>query len=190
MKRRHLLSVTAGGIASLAGCLGDTEYRVTDVTVPEQAEPLFLNVSVLDESVNIESPARLEISLENQSDTAVEIRTTGVTPFGVLAVGTMEEEGSDQILLYTDAYEQTDRVQVSKTGVRLNNDPIIETLSPGQSVTEEFHLSGENLFREGTYNLRGYHEPEIAFFRRSETEDWTEFSPAVTLELREQSLRP
>jgi len=46
MRRRTLLGAAAASMASLSGCLGATEYTVTDVRVGQSSAPVGLDGTV------------------------------------------------------------------------------------------------------------------------------------------------
>ena len=60
MKRRSLLGAASTSIMSLAGCLGESEYTITDVQVGTSLAPVGLDVDVLESDAEIEHPARLD----------------------------------------------------------------------------------------------------------------------------------
>ncbi|MBV0903017.1 hypothetical protein [Haloarcula salina] len=190
MRRRRYLSVASAALVGLSGCLGDPEYTVIDVTVPETPGTLTLDVEPVDTSVTVDSPARLSFTLRNDGDSALSVRTTGVWPFGLLALALPRERGPERILLLSDRYAESDHVQVSRNSVGNDNEPLVRQLTAGESVSRRYEIHGDRLYGAGTYTLRGYFEPVPLSYRSVESTDWTAFRPEVTVRVGERSLLP
>jgi hypothetical protein len=190
MKRRHFLGVATASMAGLAGCMGNTEYTVTDVSVADSAGPLALDLDLVDAAATVDSPARLDVTLRNDDDEDISIRNTGVWPLGLLALAQSGERGRGKILLRSDQYGETDRVEVAANGIRTDNAPIVRPLNAGQSVTNQYEIHGNRLYSPGTHTLRGYFEEVPLFYRVGNAEEWTEFYPEATITVEERSLLP
>ena len=190
MKRRQYLGLATATVASLAGCLGDTEYTITDISVASATGPLALEVALVDAAATVDSSAPLDITLRNDGTEAVSVRNTGVWPLGVLALAPSGERGPVRVLLLSDQYAKTDRVEVTANSTRNDNEPIVRRLSAGESVTERYEIHGDRLYGSGTYTLRGYFDEVPLSYRTGDTEDWTEFYPEVSVAVAEMSPLP
>ncbi|RDI69887.1 hypothetical protein [Halopelagius longus] len=192
MKRRAVLATGALSLVGLAGCLGDTEYRVTDATVESSPGPLALSVRITTPGAVIEHPADLELTLTNQGERPVQIRSYGVWPFGALSLTTSStsDENRLDVHLYSPAYEESDSVEVGpgRASMRVDGEPLTRTLDAGASATTLYHLYGDDLSRPGTYYV-------VQTFDGNESEystgnEWTTFDPRVAVTIEEVSQLP
>ncbi|WP_424005269.1 hypothetical protein ACOZ4I_17955 (plasmid) [Haloarcula salina] len=190
MRRRRYLGVASAALVGLSGCLGDAEYTVSEVSAPETQGPLTLGVELVDSSVTVDSPARLSFTLRNDGGGALSVRTTGVWPFGLLALAPPDDRGPEKILLLSDQYAESDHVEVSRNSVGNDNEPLVRQLTPGESVSRQYEIHGDRLYGAGPYTLRGYFEPVVLSYQSPGDTDWTAFRPAVTVTVRERSLLP
>lgn len=190
MRRRRCLGLTAATLAGLAGCMGDTEYTVTDVSVGDAAGPLALDVALVDAAATVDSSARLDVTLRNESDAAVTVRNTGVWPLGLLALAPPGAREEIEVLLLSDQYAETDRVEVTANSTGSDNEPITRPIDAGESVTVQYEIQGDRLRGSGTYTLRGYFEAVPLSYRATGDEDWTAFHPKVTVTLATRSPLP
>jgi hypothetical protein len=190
MNRRAFLGVAGASMAGVAGCLGRTEYTVTDVSVGEHEAPVEFGVSVTEPRAVVEHPARLQVSVTNTSGDDLSIRNTGIWPFGLLELATAPDEaqpGSGPIL-WTERYGESEHVDAeSRSSYGTDATALVEGVSPGETRSEDYELHGDDIIRAGTYYLRGEFEPPIFAYRRRETRDWQPFDPEVrvTVEARE-----
>lgn len=155
MKRRTFLAASTLSIAGLSGCLGDTEYRITDTAAETPPEGLSMSARLAVADVTIEHPARLALTLKNTGDEPIRIRSYGVWPFGVLAIAPSPTPGENtwKTTLFSPSYEETDGVEVGRGGASLSMDgtPITRPLEPGETVSGRYELHGDDLPRAGTY---------------------------------------
>ncbi|MFC6974366.1 hypothetical protein ACFQL1_06370 [Halomicroarcula sp. GCM10025709] len=190
MKRREVLTLASASVLGTAGCLGRTEYELGSPSVASIDGPLTLAIEVTDRRVTVDSPGELVLTISNESDRAVQVRNTGVWPLGLLA---LSPQGSDQMqrsLLLTDAYTDTDRVEVTPRSVEGSNEELVDSLNPSQSVTVPYRLDGARVRRTGVHDLQGYFEPPLLSVRGQGSEDWTTVTDAATVEIAELSLLP
>jgi len=185
VKRRHVLGATTATLAGVAGCLGDTEYSITSVSPAETAGPLTFEVSAVDTGITVDSPGSLDLTLRNDGEEAVELRTPGVWPFGMVALIPTDRSGSETLLL-TDGYAETDRIEVSANSAHQDNTPIVRALAAGESVTERYVVDGMRLHGGGTYVLDGYFEDGLCSYRTGD--EWSELRPEVSVTIAERSL--
>ncbi|NLV11259.1 hypothetical protein ACAH01_05875 [Halomicrobium sp. HM KBTZ05] len=188
MNRRRYLGLATAAMSGLAGCLADTEYTVSAVAVDDIAAPLALDVTPVDRSVTVDSPGTLALTLRNTSEKPIEIRTTGVWPFGMLGLAPPGEHGPDAILLLSDQYEETDRVEATASSAHLDNTPITDTLDGGESVSAQYEIHGERVVDTGTHTLRGFFDAVPLSYRDPDADGWTQYHPDVTVDLSKQSL--
>lgn len=188
MNRRHVLAALTGSLTSLTGCLGDTEYQISDLSVPEQAGPLILDVPLVDSEATVSSPAHLEFALHNVGGRELRIRNTGIWPLGVLALAPSGERKPLKILLISDKYDQTDHIERSQSEMHLDNVPLVQSLAAGETVTERYTLHGDDIYRTGVHILRGYFDEVPLSYQRRDKESWTMFSPKITVTIKEWSL--
>ena len=78
MKRRTFLTASTLSIAGLSGCLGDTEYRITNTATETSPDSLSLSVRIAVAGATVEHPAALTLTLENTADDPIRIRSYGV----------------------------------------------------------------------------------------------------------------
>lgn len=189
MKRRHYVGATTATLAGLAGCLGDTEYSIASVSAADTVGPLVFEVEPVKTTITVDSPGSLNLTLRNDGPNAVDIRNTGVWPFGVAAL--YQTEGSEsRTLLLTDQYTQTDRVEVTANSTTRDNTPLVRSLDAGESVTEQYIVHGNRLYGSGTYALGGFHEAILFSYRTDNSDGWSEFRPEVSVRFSERSLLP
>ena len=186
MKRRHYLGATTATLAGLAGCLGDPEYSIVSVSGPETAGPLVFEVAVVDAGITVDSPGSLALTLRNDSAEAVELRTPGVWPFGMVAL-ISTDDSEWRTLLLTDSYAETDRIEVTANSAHQDNAPIVRTLAAGESVTERYVVDGTRFQGDGTYVLDGYFEDGLCSYRTGDSE-WSELRPEVSVTIAERTL--
>ncbi|MDS0222426.1 hypothetical protein NDI54_13850 [Haloarcula sp. S1AR25-5A] len=189
MRRRALLTTAGASMASLAGCLGDTEYTITDVAVTATA-PFEFDVTVMEPDAVIEHPARLEFELRNRGERPLRVRNTGVWPFGLLKlVRSPDAEGPGGTLLYTAQYETSQYVDIeSRSDYGVESTPLVQALDSGQTVSETYELHGDGIRGAGTAYVRGEHESPIFEYRRDESEEWQPFSPDIEVTITTKQL--
>lgn len=190
MRRRHYLGLATATVASLAGCMGSTEYTITNVTVGDTTGPLSLDLTIADAAATIDSSARLDVTLRNAGDKAVSVRNTGIWPLGLLGLAPSGERGPRRLLLMSDQYAKTDRVEVSATGARGDDESLVRSLDADKSITEQYDVQGDRLSGPGTYTLRGFFDETPLTYRTGNAEDWIEFYPKVTIDIEKRSLLP
>ncbi|THE63852.1 hypothetical protein D8Y22_16120 [Salinadaptatus halalkaliphilus] len=158
LRRRTLLGAVAGSTATLAGCMGDTEFSIVSVDVPTDFDgPLSFDIDAFDRDVLVDSPAAFELSATNDSDDTLELVSMGIRPFGVLELrGETDDYGESWIRLWTDAYEDSDHIDVTPGGMGADGEELVMTFYPGETVTAEYEIRGENVSNsDGTYELGG-----------------------------------
>lgn len=157
MKRRTFITASVLPIAGLSGCLGDTEYQITNTAIETSLNPLSLSVRLAVADATIERPAALRLTLENTADEPIRIRSYGSWPFGVLALAPSPTPGEDtrRTTLFSPSYETTDRVEVNRGGSSLSVDgtPITRSLDADESVTRRYELRGDDLPNGGMYYI-------------------------------------
>lgn len=183
MKRRTLLATSGLSIAGLSGCLGDSAYRVREVTVEAASGPLALTVRINRGKVTIEQPAVLSFTLTNTTDEPVQIRNLGVWPFGVLGLGesTTDIVGRFDPQLFSSAYAESDRVTVGPThdSLSIAEEPVVESLPADKEATETYTLPGEDLRRGGTYCIIGLYG--TSFLEYHDANAWWAFEPTIEM---------
>jgi hypothetical protein len=190
MRRRTLLGVAGASIASLAGCLGATEYTVTDVRVSQSSAPVGLDVSITEPNAVIEHPARLDFTVTNQQNVPVRVRNTGIWPLGLLElVPSLDVKEAGGTLLWTSRYEESQYVDAtSRSNYGTEDTPLVHTLEPGGTASETYELHGDDIRGEGTRYVRGEFEPPILDYSTQESEAWQSFLPEVTVTLEKTDL--
>ena len=190
MRRRTLLGAAAASMASLSGCLGATEYTVTDVRVSQSSAPVGLDVSIMEPDAVIEHPARLDFTVTNQGDAPIRVRNTGIWPFGLLElVPSLDIEEAGGTLLWTSRYEESQYVDAtSRSNYGTEDTPLVHTLEPGGTASETYELHGDDIRGEGTRYVRGEFEPPILEYSTQESEAWQSFLPEVTVTLEKTDL--
>jgi hypothetical protein len=190
MRRRTLLAVAGASMASLSGCLGATEYTVTDVRVGQSSAPVRLDVSITEPNAVIEQPARLEFTVTNQQNVPIRVRNTGVWPFGLLElVPSLDAEGAGGTILWTSRYEESRHVEAeSRRSYGTEDTPLVRTLEPGGTASETYELHGDDIRGAGTGYVRGEFDPPILEHSTHESDAWQSFLPEVTVSLEKTDL--
>ncbi|WP_435066723.1 hypothetical protein [Haloplanus sp. C73] len=189
MRRRAVLAAAGASMAGLAGCLGDTEYAITDVEVQSTA-PFAFDVRIAEPDAVIEHPARLEFELRNDGERAFQFRNTGIWPFGLLElVGSPdpEDEGVGA-LLWTEEYESSEYVDIeNRQSYGVESTPLVQSVASGETVSETYELHGEDILDSGTMYVRGKFEPPVFEYRRDGGE-WQSFSPEIAVTIAAKGL--
>jgi len=192
VKRRTFLATSALSVASLSGCLGDTEYRITNTAAEASLEGLTLSVDLAAAEATIEHPAALTLALENTADEPIRIRSFGVWPFGVLALAPSTTPGEDtwKTILFSPSYETADRVEADRGGSSLSLDgtPIIRPLDPGESVSRRYELRGDDLPRAGTHYIVQRFDGRASQYSRDD--DWKTLEYQIRLTIEEKRRLP
>lgn len=190
MRRRTLIGAAAASMVGLSGCLGASEYTVTDVRVDRSSAPVELDVSITEPDAVIEHPARLEFTVTNRGDAPIRMRNTGIWPFGLLElVRSLETEEVGGTLLWTSRYEQSQYVDAtSRSNYGTEGTSLVHTLGPDETASETYELHGDDIRRAGTRYVRGEFEPPILEYSTPESEAWQSFLPEVTVTLEKTDL--
>jgi hypothetical protein len=192
MKRRTFLATSALAVAGLSGCLGDTEYRITNVATEVSLEGLSMSVRLASANATIERPAALALALENTGEEPVRIRSYGVWPFGVLALAPSPTPGEDtwKTTLFSPSYEATDRIEVGRGGSSLSLDgtPITRGLEPGQTATRRYELRGDDLPRAGRHYIVDKFDGRAPRYSRGD--DWKPLGYQIRLSIEEKQRLP
>jgi len=192
VKRRTFLTTSALSVASLSGCLGDPEYRITNTAAEASLPPISLSVRLQVADATIEHPAALTLTLENTADDPLRIRSYGVWPFGVLALAASPTPSEDTLntTLFSPSYETTDRVEVSRGGSSLSLDgtPITRSLDPGERVSSRYELRGDGLPGSGTYYVVQNFDRRVS--RYSAGDDWKRLKYRIRLSIEEKQRLP
>ncbi|GGN95424.1 MULTISPECIES: hypothetical protein [Haloarcula] len=192
MKRRTFLTASTLSIAGLSGCVGDTEYRISNTATETSLDPLSLSVRLAVADATIEQPAALTLTLENTADDPIRIRSYGVWPFGVLALALSPTPGEDtwKTTLFSPSYETTDRVEVDRGGssMSLDGEPITRPLDPGESVSRRYELRGDDLPSTGTHYIVEKFDGRAS--RYSRDDDWETLEYQIRLSIEEKRRLP
>ena len=192
MKRRDFLMAGALSITGLSGCLGDTEYRLTEIATDDSAGPLSVSGRLAVADATIEHPAELVLTLENAGDKPVRIRSYGVWPFGVLAVASSPTPDDEtwKTTLFSPSYEATDRVEASPGGASMSMDgtPITKPLGAGATTTVRYELHGDDLPRAGTYYVVEKFDGRASEFATGD--DWQMLEYQARLEIEQRRRLP
>lgn len=175
VRRRAFLGTVAGSTAAVAGCLGDTEFTIADVSGPTDRDaPLSFAVDVVDPDVLVDSPGAFELTAINDADEPLELVSRGVRPFGVLELrGESDDYGDAWIDLWADAYAESEHVDVKPNGMGVDGEDLVTRLESGDSVSFDYEIRGDDVtVSEGTYELRGdLGDDAVARYRRPNEED-------------------
>lgn len=187
MRRRTLLGAAGASMVGLAGCLGETEYTVTDVRVDEASGPVGLAVDVAEPDAVVEHPASLEFTVSNPLDSPVRVRNTGIWPLGLLElVPSLDAEEAGGTILWTSRYEESQYVDAeSRRSYGTESTPLVRTLDPGETAGETYEVHGDDLYETGTRYVRGKFEPPLLEYA-TEGEGWESFLPEVRVTVEEK----
>jgi hypothetical protein len=192
MRRRSLLGVAGASLAGAAGCLGATEYTVTDVSVGDVSAPLALRVELTEPNAVVEHPATLTFSLSNERERPIRVRNTGIWPFGLLElVPSIDAEEAGGTILWTERYAESDEVDATNhRDYGATSKPLVRSLDPGERVSDPYELHGDSLgVRDtGVQFVRGEFDPPIFEYAAGEGSDWEPFLPEVRVVIEEKRL--
>jgi hypothetical protein len=188
MRRRTVLAAAGASMTGLAGCLGASEYTLTDVETTLSA-PFEFDVTVADPDAVIEHPALLEFELTNGEDRPLRVRNTGVWPFGLLELvhSSDAENPGAGALLWTAEYETSSYVDMeNRRNYGTESTPLVRTLGAAETVSETYEVHGDAVREAGTAYVRGEFEPPIFEYARGDSDGWRAFTPeiAVTVETK------
>ncbi|WP_152422050.1 hypothetical protein [Natrialba chahannaoensis] len=189
LRRRGLLAGIVGATTGLSGCLGDTEFRITDVEGESNASDttLSFDLEIVDRDIQINSPGSFELFVTNEGHEEIEIVSTGISPFGVLDLERIRENEQDggRVLLWSDEYEESSHVDVSPASIGTDGEELVTVLPAGESESYVYEIRGGDLPSDGgEYRLIDRWYDEVAMYRYSaDTQNDTE----STEELRESS---
>ena len=117
--------------------------------------PFSFAVDVTGERITADEEVTIEFALTNEGEDAITIENGAPAPFGVLTL--RGSAGTDRALTaWSDAYEESGHVHWTPhrgvTGV--NSIAVSETVAPGETVREEYTLSGATHgLQPGTYSF-------------------------------------
>ncbi|MEY7851251.1 hypothetical protein AB7C87_18865 [Natrarchaeobius sp. A-rgal3] len=174
-RRRTLLGTVAASTAALAGCMADTEYAVVGASSdPLEDAPLLFDLEVVDPEIRVDSPGVIELTVQNVDDGPIELVSMGIRPFGALELRAEPEghPGETWIKLWSDEYEESPHVDVRPNGMRLDGEELVMTLFPDESFSFPYEIFGENVTRDGTYELSGrLGDDHVVRYRRPDEEN-------------------
>lgn len=139
--RRRYLAVASTAVATVTGCLETVnrqrENRRYETSVSVDASPsdLVVTATVPDSRIETDSPAVIDLAVENATDRTLEFAASPPTPFGVLYA----RSGSREVLLWSDAYERSPYVQ-TRDGRVVGGDDVEGSvrLEPGTTATGSY----------------------------------------------------
>jgi hypothetical protein len=192
VRRRSFLGVTSASLLGLAGCLGATEYTVTEVSVDDASAPFGFSVEIIDPNAVVEHPARIRFSLSNDGERPVRIRNTGIWPFGLLElVDSLGAEEASGTILWTEQYAESEHVDAtSRRDYGTSSTPLVQSLGSGERVSETYELHGDSLGVNDTGRqvVRGEFEPPILEYAVGEEGRWESFLPEISVVLQKKSV--
>jgi hypothetical protein len=172
--------------------MGAAEYRVTEVSVGDISAPFVFSVEIVDPNAVIEHPARIRFSLSNDGERPIQIRNTGIWPFGLLElVDSLGAEEAGGTILWTERYTESDEVDAtSRRDYGTSSTPLVRPLKPGERVSETYELHGDSLGVNDTGRqvVRGEFEPPILEYATSGEDDWESFLPEIGVVLQKKSV--
>lgn len=194
--RREILQNASafGAIGMLAGCLESsgnpgteentstkpessetseqTDSSVSDTTMtdfksevdsPDSAK-LEFTANLDDSTITGEDPAVIKIAVQNIGDTTIELSSGAPAPFGVLTAESPAENGTP---LWSDAYEESDHVDITSEGLAVEDIGLVTTLDQDERVEEFYELrrswpdtQQEIPFQSGAYKI----ENELTYY--------------------------
>lgn len=185
MRRRAFIAGTIPASVGFAGCLGpEHEFVVSGATVEVVPTPFTMEIDVVDARATLDGPARFDISVTNASDRSVRVRTRGVFPFGVLQIAManpFETEATKLAQLRSDAYEESEHVEIAPGSINRDNTFLEEIIAPGQTISERYTLSGDRLAVAGEYTIYGVFEKWLFEFSHRSSSTWERFHPKTTI---------
>jgi hypothetical protein len=172
--------------------MGATEYTVTGVSVGDVSAPFGFSVEVVDPNAVVEYPARIRFSLSNEREEPIQIRNTGIWPFGLLElVDSLGAEEAGGTILWTERYAESDEVDAtSRRDYSASSTPLVKPLDPGERISETYELHGDSLGVNdmGRQVVRGEFEPPILEYVTGEERDWVSFLPEIGVVVQQKSM--
>ncbi|WP_380676565.1 hypothetical protein [Salinigranum sp. GCM10025319] len=192
MRRRSFLGVTSASLLGLAGCMGATEYTVTDVSVGDVSAPFDFSIEIVDPDAVVDHPARLSFSVSNEGEQPIQIRNTGIWPFGLLELAdSLGAEGAAGTILWTERYAQSDEVDATnRRDYGTSSTPLVQPLDPGKRISETYELHGDSLGVNDTGRqvVRGEFQPPILEYATDEEDRWESFLPQISVVIQKKSV--
>lgn len=190
VNRRTFITASALSITGISGCLGDTEYRITDTATETPLNSLSLSVRPTVADAAIEHPATLILTLENMANDPIRIRSYGVWPFGVLALAPSPTPSEDmrKTMLYSPSYETSTRVEIDRGGssISLNGTPVTRPLNPGESISRRYELRGDNLPSAGMHYIVEEFDGRVSQYLRGDNWETLKFQIRLSIEEKQR----
>ena len=112
-----------------------TDFK-SEVDSPDSAK-LEFTANLDDSTIIEEDPAVITIAVQNIGDTTIEILSGAPAPFGVLAAESPAENGTP---LWSDAYEESEHVEITSEGLVVEDIGLVTTLDQDERVEEFYEL--------------------------------------------------
>ncbi|MEF8882536.1 MAG: hypothetical protein V5A34_08450 [Halapricum sp.] len=185
MKRREFITGTSLATVGLAGCIGpEHEFKITETTVEPDSTPFVMKIDVIDPDATLEGPAILELSVTNASDWPVRVRNRGVWPFGVVWMAKEnphEVEATRIAEFMSDAYEESEHVDKGPQSTHLDSTVLEAQLPSGQTASERYTVSGDDIPTTGEYGCYGEFEPWLFEFSQDDGDSWKAYLPKTSI---------
>lgn len=164
--------------------VGDTVYGFDTRHIHWSELPLEFDASITTDT-SADSSVEIRLAVENPSNHSVQLRMTGVAPFGVLwAYG----PGGEHVL-WNDAYERTGAVVIEDGSVIPDHHDEVE-LPTGQSASATYllghgHLGESSGVQSGVYEVLGTIWARWPTYDGAEPHDWRSqlFPYTLTIEV-------
>ncbi|TYT61171.1 hypothetical protein [Natrialba swarupiae] len=178
LRRRTVLGAVAASTTALAGCMADTEYAIVRASSePVENGPISFDLEVVDPEIRVDSPGVIELTVQNVDDGPIELVSMGIRPFGTLELRAEPEDhpGETWIYLWSDEYEESPHVDVRPNGMGLDGEELVMTLFPDESFSVRYEVPGDEVVRDGTYELSGrLGDDHVLRYRRPDEENGEE----------------
>jgi len=196
MRRRSLLAgLASGATVGLAGCLGATQYVVTDARVESDPSPLDVAVSIGNPNAVIQHPASLTFTLTNTSQRPIHVRNIGIWPLGLLKLSpapTAENAKSGpSTILWNTAYETSPHVTVhSRSAYGTDRVPLTKPVRSGSSVSATYQIHGDDVNHPGTYYVYGDFDVPLLTYATADSNNFETYLPKVSVTIQQKSVLP
>lgn len=187
IRRRALLGSIVGVGGLLTGVFADSEYTIEDISTEDPTGPLSLSATILDSDITFDTPGKIELAVTNDTDEPIELRNSGIAPFGALTANEVDSPGLS-MALYSPAYDEVDGVE--GTPHRISAEGVVKiTVDPDETVSEVYEIEGSQISETGAYEIRVYPgSMPLLTYQTPETGETVKETPSVVFEIDSQSV--
>lgn len=188
--RRAALVGILGTTGAMSGFFGQTEFTLDQLSIEEVSPPIGLSGRIGDPTVYVHSPGILEFTIENIGEETIECYNRGIAPFGALHIHNPNHPSGGRLLM-NGKYEESDAIQLGNgsIGVDREVERVSTVLDPGESITEAYEISGDDIYRDGIHEVVNRWSPFLSY-RVGSRDSVEEIDPDITVMVETRSMIP